>query len=347
MFNYNNLYSKVFDKTIDAEEFIIITGYIGPALIDDLVELPYKKKIYVGMYGNNVSGIIHKSLVEMNNKINISINYTSMLVHSKCYIWIKNKKIVKALIGSANFSMSGLKTPFKEVLGDIPVNTYEQLEVYLKLIEADSYNVSDYKGRISDVSYIDEFTRIITPTEVEISLLASRTGSVNILGEITNPGDVHKAAGLNWGFSNGLSLPNDAYIRIPAQIIKENPMIFPPKKNEANEYVDVIWDDGTKMQMLLEGTQKIENIDYPKQISTYKSKKELGIYLRKRIGNRINKNLIIPIESKEEFKRKASKFSDKLINVDMLNEYGRNNINIKLIGDGTYYFDFSIKEEVK
>ena len=341
MFSYDNLYDRVFNEKIDADELVIITGYIGPAIVEDLASLPFKVNIYVGMYGNNISGVLHDTLKSLNNT-KISINYIKTLVHSKCYIWLKNNVIVKALIGSANFSMNGLKTPFKEVLGDIPFNAYSELQIYLNLIKDDSYPVDEYKGEITSIYYIDENTKSINSKEVEISLLATRSGGAeNLLGEITNPGEVHKAAGLNWGFSNGLSLPNDAYIKIPSQLIRENALLFPPKRTDSNEYIDVIWDDGTKMQMLLEGTQTIDNVDYPKQISTYKNKKELGIYLRNRIGKKIGKDLIIPIESKEEFKNNVTLYKDKLIDKEMLDKYGRSSINIKLIGEGTYYFDFS------
>ena len=95
------------------------------------------------------------------------------------------------------------------------------------------------------------------------------------------------------------------------------------------------------MQMLLEGTQTIDDVYYPKQISTYKSKKELGLYLRKRIGDKIGMDLVIPVDSKDEFRNNIDIYKDKLINKEMLDRYGRSSINIKLIGEGTYYFDFS------
>ena len=148
--------------------------------------------------------------------------------------------------------------------------------------------------------------------------------------------------GLNWGFSNGLPRPNDAYIKIPKEQIHNNPLMFPPKNEDINDPIDVIWDDGTEMQMLLEGSQIVDGVNYPKQISTYKNKTELGLYIRERIGKVIGKDLIIPVElSKEQFVPKAHFYKDKFITKEMLEKYGRTSINIKLIGDRTYYFDFS------
>lgn len=346
MFSYNNLYDKVFDTTIDADNMVIISGYIGPAVIQDLKKLPYNVELFVGMYGHDISDILHKSLLKLNKIENVSINYTDILVHAKYYIWLKRGCIVKALIGSANFSTSGLMTPKKEVLGDIPQTSYDEMNVYIDLIKSLSYSVEDYSGINRNViRFTDDMTQSITEKEVEISLLAARPGgNPNILGISTNPGDVHAAAGINWGFSNGLSRPNDAYIKIPKEQIHNNPLMFPPKNEDINDPIDVIWDDGTEMQMLLEGSQPVDDINYPKQISTYKNKTELGLYLRKRIGDALGLDLIIPVElSKENFVPKAHFYKDKFITKEMLEKYGRTSINIKLIGDRTYYFDFSPK----
>lgn len=123
-------------------------------------------------------------------------------------------------------------------------------------------------------------------------------------------------------------------------------MFFPQKSADVNLPIDVIWDDGTEMQMLLEGNQEIEGRLYPKQLSTYKNKSEIGIYLRKRIGDKIGVDLSISNDlSKEDFKSKASEYKDKLITKDMLEKYGRTSIEVKLIGDKTYYFDFSPVEK--
>jgi hypothetical protein len=51
-----------------------------------------------------------------------------------------------------------------------------------------------------------------------------------------------------------------------------------------NDSVEIIWDDGLIMEGLLEGSQPINEIIYPKkQISSFPVKAELGIYIRNRI----------------------------------------------------------------
>ena len=54
------LYNEVFRKK-DADKFIIITGYTGPQMINDLANLEYDEIILVvGMYGKKISCIFSK-----------------------------------------------------------------------------------------------------------------------------------------------------------------------------------------------------------------------------------------------------------------------------------------------
>jgi hypothetical protein len=91
-----------------------------------------------------------------------------------------------------------------------------------------------------------------------------------------------------------------------------------------NDPIDIIWDDGTTMTGLLEGSRvvKTDGIrkEYPKQIATTPNKSELGRYIRQRMG--ISEG-------------KAIALSD-------LDRYGRRTIDISLQGEGIYYLDFSV-----
>ena len=103
---------------------------------------------------------------------------------------------------------------------------------------------------------------------------------------------------------------------------QETPTLFLGKgrKHRHNDSVEIIWDDGLIMEALFEGSQPLNGITYPKQISSFLSKSELGEYIRDRIG--------VP--------RGAPVRKHHLI------EYGRTDIDISLIGEGIYKFDFSI-----
>lgn len=129
-------------------------------------------------------------------------------------------------------------------------------------------------------------------------------------------GRVPTKSGLNWGFADAHVSTADAYIALRKEFFLTFPNFFPPHGN----IICVVWDDGTRMTCLLEGTQEINGDILPKQISTYDDKSELGAYLRDRMG--LPYNHIIT-------------FAD-------LQAYGRTDIEVRFLEDGRYYFDFSV-----
>jgi hypothetical protein len=74
------------------------------------------------------------------------------------------------------------------------------------------------------------------------------------------------------------------------------------------------------MEGLLEGNYEIGELTYPKQISSFPLKRILGEYIRQRIG--------VPNGAR--------------ITRRNLENYGRTTIDVSLIGQGLYYFDFSV-----
>lgn len=128
---------------------------------------------------------------------------------------------------------------------------------------------------------------------------------------------VSPKSGLNWCFANAHVKSEDAYIALTKQFLQNNPNLFPTP----GSIINVRWDDGIAMYCSLEGTQTIGGILYPKQISTYNNKSELGHYLRQRIG--VSANHIITLND--------------------LNNYGRNFIDVTCITQNRdYFFDFHI-----
>lgn len=128
-------------------------------------------------------------------------------------------------------------------------------------------------------------------------------------------GIVQPQAGLNWCFADAHVNTEDAYIALTTTFFRDYPGFFP----HHGSIINVTWDDGTIMDCLLEGTQKINGITYPKQISSYDDKSVIGHYLRSRLGVS----------------------STKLITMDDLDRYGRNSISVSRKGANEYYFDFS------
>ena len=318
---YNrNLEEIIFNRhdIIDTDELVIISGYVGPNPIQRLNQLPFKTTVIYGMYGSEgIKKNLHESLLPLNND-KVSIRYSNIPVHSKCYIWRKDRKIVYALIGSANFSTNGLTTPYREVLAETTRDTFEPLQLYLNEILNNSINCESHvqidvaRNQVSNVIPINpEICNIIL---------------------YDNSGKVQDAHGLNWGQSEKAHVnKNDACIVIRAPYIRQYPNLFPPKQKtpikinsgrpqRQNDSVEVIWDDGTTMECLFEGTQPVDGNIYPKQIASAPSKAKLGEYIRNRIGVPLGK---------------------KITRADLL-RYGKDYISVSLQAEGIYYFDFSV-----
>lgn len=196
-----------------------------------------------------------------------------------------------------------------------------------------------------------------------LTLLATKSNNENnIIGINTIRDHVHAAAGLNWGYSSGMPAIGDAYISISTSNIRQCSDLF-----IKNHPIYVIWDDGTKMTMLAEqNSQGIgDGVLYGKALSSYRDKSILGNYLRKRIGEKIGKNLIYSDYAKNTLKnlkltnkgdKEAIKdeirntplllqeLNDKFITLNDLQQYGRTNISVRILENGIYYFDFHVSE---
>jgi hypothetical protein len=313
----------------DVDEMIVLSGYIGPQPVGRLKNMPFKSTVIYGMYGSDrISEKLHTSLVKLNNDMkNTNIYYSNLPVHSKCYIWKKKSKIVTALLGSANFSISGLSNPYKEILAETTYDSFDSLDYYTKKILGNCMTCNDISIQIRTNNIITHGHINSTTSETDDKCKASLLDSKS--------GEVPEKSGLNWGLSSGHTALGDAYIRISKEYIKSHPRLFPPKQmtptsfsegskqTRQNEAVEFIWDDGTVMEGLLEQTQIIDGLAYPKALSSSPKKNILGIYLRKRLGVPLN----------------------YLITRSDLNKYGRTDIEISLLDEGVYYLDFSKKSK--
>lgn len=237
----------------------------------------------------------------------------------------KNNKIVTALVGSANFSINGLYNPYKEILAEVSVDDLKTLKMYMD-------RIMKYCKKCNELESVNY------KKQKKISAIKDESVNQDIFCKMSlldNHGKVPQKSGLNWGLSEENTKSGDAYIAIKKALIEEFPDLFPPKlgyatkiprggkTNRQNEAVEFIWDDGTIMEGLLEGSQDIEGCSYPKQLCSGPKKYILGKYLRKRMG----------IED-----------LDYLITRDDLIKYGRTDISISLQGEGVYMLDFSVKK---
>ena len=322
----NNLEEIIFHRheMFDVDELIVLSGYLGPQPVGRLEELPLKTSVVYGMYGSDsISEKLHTSLLRLNEEMNnTDIYYSNLPVHSKCYVWRKKSKIVTALVGSANFSVSGLSNPYKEVLAETTFDTFEPLNQYISKVLGYCIECND-----SSIVLRNKIVKELKPAKI----ITPESDAVCKASLLDRSGEVPPKSGLNWGLSPGHTTMGDAYIRISKDYVKTNPDLFPPKQltplsftrgaklTRQNEAVEFIWDDGTIMEGLLEQTQLIDGVAYPKAISSSPKKNILGIYLRRRLG--------VPL--------------DYQITKSDLERYGRTDIEISLLEEGVYYLDFS------
>ena len=312
-----NLEELIFHRheMYDPDELIVLSGYLGPRPVERLQELPFNSKVIYGMYGSEgIRPSLHSSLTSIHESVdNLNIFYSQLPVHSKCYVWRKKGEIIHALLGSANFSVNGLTTPFREVLAETTFDTFEPLNDYIHHVLNNSISCLEVG-----------LERVIERTEVSENCMTTLLG---------RDGEVQNAAGLNWGQNpRNHTTPNDAYIAIRTSHIRDFPNLYPPKQinplevdsrgreQRHNDSIEIIWDDGITMEGLLEGSQTINGITYPKQISSFPIKAQLGEYLRNRLG--------VPL--------------GQPVRKHHLESYGRLDIEISLLGDGVYSFDFSV-----
>ena len=335
MLYYTDLEKIVLDIPTDVstDAFAIISGYVGIEPIRQLKELPadVRATVIYGMYGSdNISAPLHDALVKIQGELpNVEILYSTIPVHSKIYFWRKGEYIKKGLIGSANFSVSGLRNDYREVLSDIDENSFGDFKAYYDYVRERCIPCTDNSIKVRKVS------KVARTTVQQQPLIAHGICRASFLN---NKGKVPQKSGLNWGCSGAHVSKGDAYIRITMDYVRTFPKMFPPKKyvdgieninstgrkNRENDEVELIWDDGTVMIGLLEGQNynKIDGMVYPKQLSSAPQKSVLGTYLRKRIGVSL----------------------DHVITKADLKRYGRYDVDISLIGEGIYYMDFSVNK---
>jgi len=321
LFN-TNLEGIIFHKheTVPSDELVILSGYLGPNPVARLENLPINSTVIYGMYGDRgIQQRLHNALINIQiNVPHVNIFYSTVPIHSKCYIW-KNQNIIQhALIGSANFSTNGLSTPYREILAETTHDTFQPLHEYINRVMTNSI-------LCTNIQDIRDGTTIIQTPSIQISTQFCR---MTLLGR---GGQVEAKSGLNWGHGRGNVTPNDAYIPIRKEHIKSYPSLFPPKQEfpninnggrlqRHNDIVEIIWDDGFTMNGLLEGNQDEVGILYPKQISSAPRKAIMGEYIRYRLG--------IPLGT--------------FVTRKHLENYGRMDIDVSLLDDGIYYFDFSV-----
>ena len=312
--NSRNLENLIINRSerFACDEICILSAYVG---ISPILKISKLEGVKINiLYGLATEAAQDKLLEELkkihNDDLNlVSIYYPQIQSHAKIYLWKNKGEIIYALNGSANFSSKGLLTEYRELLSEVNKEDFKEFQTYYDKIFNSSFPIIDKENLKAKNS-----NTTIQPNQVIVNGLCE-TGSL-----------YSEKSKINWGHSNAHTNPRDAYIPLRKNDIIDHPELFPPKSTDKglgfsdNEPIDVIWDDGTNMVCLMEGTAEINGLRYPNKISTYKDKKILGDYLRTRMKLKIG----------------------SFVTENQFKQYGRDTITISKISDGVYYFDFKV-----
>ena len=320
---YTDMYNEVLIKPGQegANSLKIISGYATSVMASDHLEDLHEKRLNIcisllvgmcpsdGLSLSNHRGfqsIISSQKKDFKDKFVCSYIYKAPPVHSKLYVWYKDKNIYKAFIGSANYTRNAFFNN-RELLAEIHdsnINEYCQLlegdSIYCNLSEAETlvcvHNDGKYYRRHI---HEDKSSNLEIPEHevenVRVSLLSSRTG------EVQNQG------GLNWGQRDRRE-PNQAYIQLPPEVYNSD---FFPK---APQSFTVVTDDDKSF--ICRRAQKDEQ---GQAIHTPQNNSYLGEYFRNRLGLA----------------------NGAFVTRTDLERYGRTDVVFYKIGD-EYYMDFHV-----
>lgn len=335
---HDNLYNEVFTRHLKngCDQLNIMGGWVGPAPLADLKSTGLRCNV---VYGCLQSGKVRREqhsafLSTVQSSHDVNLYYKQSYNHSKIYLWKQRGQPIDALVGSANFSASGLENDGQEVLFSVSdPRVLRQINDYLEDAFADSVACDASYSRFTGAS--SQPTKGLQNQSDQIISFAPPHAAISLLINKGSKLQTHGAGGLNWGFqSSGQLAPkrqaSDAYIPIRSAIASQLPSLFPNgglnpnlKKGQGHRnaiaVAEAIFDDGETMKISFEGYDSTSQM--VKQLTSFPSKNILGKYLRRRLG--------VPEDSK--------------IELEDLVRYGRTTIEVALLEEGIYYIDFSPK----
>jgi len=301
-----------------ADKLCIVSGYANPAMVSQHLHYLTEKlrqqitmELIVGM--TPVDGLERRShlgfqtLTENNALGHFMCSYVMMdrsPVHSKVYLWMHRGQVIQAYTGSANYTQNAFLGRQREVL-----------------VECDPASARDYYNAIvKDTVFCThgEVENYVRLTVADRERRASEHRDPRLPKEsrgldcVTCPllknrdGEIHTAAGLNWGQREGRN-PNQAYIPVPANVSRIQ--FFP----ERGAHFTVSTDDGKVL--ICRRAQ-----DNGKAIETPANNGLLGEYFRNRLGLA----------------------NGAYITKQDLERYGRTDVTFYKIDDENYHMDFSV-----
>jgi hypothetical protein len=323
---YQDLYYETLIRPCEegANRLSIISGYATATMalqhLEDLrkKEFEVNVSLLVGMCPADGLAISnHKGFQEIaasdnyQGKFTCSYIYKTPSVHSKLYIWYKDKSLYKSFIGSVNYTHNAFfrqRESLAEIRDSSVLDYYRLLEadsIYCNELEVEnliqiSNDKNYYRNHINEDNPVGQLQKTTGVNHIKVSLLSSRTGKTQ------------QTAGLNWGHrgsKNPNRNKNEAYIQLPPSVYKSD--FFPPKP----QHFTVKTDDSKQFIGV-----RAEKDDVGQAIHTPLKNSLLGEYFRNRLG--------LPNGA---FVRKAD-----------LERYGRTDVDFYKIDDDEYQMDFSV-----
>ena len=303
-------------KESGANLLYAVSGFASPAMASYHLEALKKAdgdgvhiKLIVGMGVRNGISKTERDgflrLAEENPNIDARYVVRNSPVHSKMYAWYRDTSPIEGFSGSANYTQMAFLGNQREILSPISAENGKR---YFDEILPDSVDIEDY--RINDL--------LVLPQPPAEKIFEGDTPSSAAYADKVTISFLDKsgklplgASGLNWGQRDGRE-PNQAYIKIPADIIRKQ--FFPEK----TLHFLVLTDDGKE---LICHTAQNSSVDptLGKAIHTPQNNSFLGLYFRNRLGLANGQKVTIQ---------------------DLL-KYGRTDVTFSKIDDETYYMDFS------
>ena len=304
-----------------ATELHIVSGYASPAMVTKHFEElrnrslpPVQIDVLVGMTGSD--GLPRNSLLgfqsiprqSLGNGFNCSFTLEPKSIHSKLYVWSTQDGPIRAFAGSANYTQRGF---------GLGANSDQHHEV---CVEVDPMLAFDYvlSLAVGSIGYknpeISKYLRLTDSLPPSSHLEEVVEGShASIAEEWILPlvqtrkekGEVHKAAGINWGQRVGRN-PDQAYIPVPKTVSTSG--FFPTR----GQHFQIVTDDGESFMATVAQ-------DGEKAIEIPKDNALLGLYFRNRLG--------LP--------------SGAFVSTEDLMNYGSNGVKFTRVSSDLYLLDFS------
>jgi hypothetical protein len=244
--------------------------------------------------------------------------------HSKLYLGSNVEKKI-GIIGSSNFSLHGLYDWKEANISIMNDELVKKIEDEIHNILRTSFHFTEVASEISIIESSKETDSSLNiKDESEIKTGENFENNVIDIPLVNDKGGGSEASGLNWWNASGRKRDeNEAYIRLPVNILRDNPQFF-PKYGTRYQTMQLVTDDGYEFKIRLEGKgaecDYLEGKRYAKQITSSGDKSVLGEWL---------------------LRNKLGLESETLVTRDILEEYGRTDITIIKL-ENKYLLDFSV-----